>query len=155
MKRVIVSALFSAALVAGSGFAAESGPAFVMRIDDNHSPADWRQVCEIFERQGFRCDLAVVAARLDVAQGKCLKDLAARGHELLDHTPNHSFYSIDYPDAASFERARKLPFAHDADEKTRREAKASLQNAAYLEFRLTHPKNDQLVAKLQIGRAHV
>ena len=35
-----------------------------------------------------------------------------------------------------------------ADENTRREAKASLQNAAYLEFRLTHPKNDQLVAKL-------
>ena len=35
-----------------------------------------------------------------------------------------------------------------ADEKTRREAKASLQNAAFLEFRLTHPKNDQLVAKL-------
>ena len=35
-----------------------------------------------------------------------------------------------------------------ADEKTRKEAKASLQNAAYLEFRLTHPKNDQLVAKL-------
>ena len=35
-----------------------------------------------------------------------------------------------------------------ADEKTRREAKESLQNAAYLEFRLTHPKNDQLVAKL-------
>ena len=35
-----------------------------------------------------------------------------------------------------------------ADEKTRKEAKASLQNAAYLEFRLTHPKNQQLVAKL-------
>ena len=35
-----------------------------------------------------------------------------------------------------------------ADEKTRKEAKASLQNAAFLEFRLTHPKNDQLVAKL-------
>ena len=35
-----------------------------------------------------------------------------------------------------------------ADEKTRREAKESLQNAAYLEFRLTHAKNDQLVAKL-------
>ena len=35
-----------------------------------------------------------------------------------------------------------------ADEKTRKEAKASLQNAAYLEFRLTHPKNDQLVSKL-------
>ena len=35
-----------------------------------------------------------------------------------------------------------------ADDKTRKEAKASLQNAAFLEFRLTHPKNDQLVAKL-------
>ena len=35
-----------------------------------------------------------------------------------------------------------------ADEKTRKEAKATLQNAAFLEFRLTHPKNDQLVAKL-------
>ena len=35
-----------------------------------------------------------------------------------------------------------------ADEKTRKEAKASLQNAAFLAFRLTHPKNDQLVAKL-------
>ena len=35
-----------------------------------------------------------------------------------------------------------------ADEQTRKEAKASLQNAAFLEFRLTHPKNDQLVTKL-------
>ncbi len=35
-----------------------------------------------------------------------------------------------------------------ADEKTRKEAKSSLQNAAYLEFRLTHPSNDKLVAKL-------
>ncbi len=35
-----------------------------------------------------------------------------------------------------------------ADEATRMAAKASLQSAAFLEFRLTHPKNDQLVAKL-------
>ena len=34
------------------------------------------------------------------------------------------------------------------DEEVRRAAKASLQSAAFLEFRLTHPKNDQLVAKL-------
>ena len=34
----------------------------------------------------------------------------------------------------------------DAD--VRAAAKASLQSAAFLEFRLTHPKNDQLVAKL-------
>ena len=35
-----------------------------------------------------------------------------------------------------------------ADENVRKAAKANLQNAAYLEFRLTHPRNDQLVAKL-------
>ena len=35
-----------------------------------------------------------------------------------------------------------------ADAEVRKAAKANLQNAAYLEFRLTHPKNDQLVAKL-------
>ena len=34
------------------------------------------------------------------------------------------------------------------DEDVRKAAKASLQSAAFLEFRLTHPKNDQLVAKL-------
>ena len=137
--------LCAAALVAGSGFAAESGPALVMRIDDNHSPADWRQVCEIFERQGFRCDLAVVAARLDVAQGKCLKDLAARGHELLDHTPSHSLYWIDYPDAASFERARKLPFAHDADAKSRRVFFDCVADDA-------HPSNRTIRAKVSDGK---
>ena len=34
------------------------------------------------------------------------------------------------------------------DEEVRKAAKACLQSAAFLEFRLTHPKNDQLVAKL-------
>lgn len=35
-----------------------------------------------------------------------------------------------------------------ADEKLRKEAKARLQSMAFLEFRLTHPKDSQLVAKL-------
>ena len=35
-----------------------------------------------------------------------------------------------------------------ADEKLRKEAKARLQSMAFLEFRLTHPKDHQLVAKL-------
>lgn len=137
--------LCAAAFVAGGGFAAESGPAFVMRIDDNHSPADWRQVCGTFERHGFRCNLAVCAASLDESQGKCLKDLASRGHEILDHTPNHSLYSISYPDAASFERARRLPFAHDADEKTRRVLFDCVADAA-------HPSNRTIRAKVSGGK---
>ena len=145
MKKIWVSALLSAALAAGSGFAADGGPAFVMRIDDNHTPADWRQVCETFERHGFRCSLAVNAVRLDDAQGKCLKELAARGHEIMDHTPSHNLYSMAYPDSASFERARKLPFAHDADDKTRRVFFDCVVDAA-------HPSNRKIRARVSDGK---
>ena len=137
--------LLSAALAAGIGLAAESRPAFVMRIDDGHPPADWRQVCETFERHGFRCSLAVCAAGLDEAQGKCLKDLAARGHEILDHTPNHNLYSLTYPDAASFERARKLPFAHDIDAKSRKVLFDCVADDS-------HPSNRTIRAKVSGGK---
>ena len=39
------------------------------------------------------------------------------------------------------------------DEETRAAAKKSLQSAAFLEFRLTHPRNDELVAKLMSTEA--
>ena len=39
------------------------------------------------------------------------------------------------------------------DEETRRAAKKSLQSAAFLEFRLTHPRNDELVGKLMATEA--
>ncbi len=39
------------------------------------------------------------------------------------------------------------------DEKTRAAAKKSLQSAAFLEFRLTHPRNDELVNKLMATEA--
>ena len=40
------------------------------------------------------------------------------------------------------------------DEETRKAAKRSLQSAAFLEFRLTHPRNDELVAKLMASEAN-
>ena len=39
------------------------------------------------------------------------------------------------------------------DEETRKAAKKSLQSAAFLEFRLTHPRNDELVSKLMSTEA--
>ena len=39
------------------------------------------------------------------------------------------------------------------DDATRAAAKKSLQSAAFLEFRLTHPRNDELVSKLMSGEA--
>ena len=40
------------------------------------------------------------------------------------------------------------------DEETRAKMKKSLQSAAFLEFRLTHPRNDELVAKLMSSDAN-
>ena len=39
------------------------------------------------------------------------------------------------------------------DDETRKAAKKSLQSAAFLEFRLTHPKNSELVSKLMSSKA--
>ena len=40
------------------------------------------------------------------------------------------------------------------DDETRKAAKRSLQSAAFLEFRLTHPRNDELVNKLMATEAN-
>ena len=93
-------------------------PAFVMRIDDNHSVEDWRRIADIFERHGMRCSFAVVPAMLSEKQGACLKELSDRGHVIMDHTPNHAFYTLTYADRTMFEKAKGLPFVHEADEVT-------------------------------------
>ena len=108
-----------AALIAAP-LSALSSPAFTMRIDDNKPAKWWRDVGDIFERHGFRCSFAVNSANLSEEQGACLRELAARGHEIMDHTPSHSIYAITYPDQASFERASQLPFVHDANPEKRR-----------------------------------
>ena len=125
--------------------AAAPRPAFTMRFDDNRPASWWRDVGEIFERHGFRCSFAVNAAELSESQGACLKELAARGHEIMDHTPSHSIYLAKYPDAGSFERARRLPFAHDADPETR---------VVFFSWdvRDDHPSNTTFRARVEAGR---
>jgi len=93
-------------------------PAFTMRIDDNHSPAEWNRVADIFESRGMRISFAVVPATLSEEQGACLKALAARGHVIMDHTPNHTFYRATYHDRTAFGAARGKPFVQEADART-------------------------------------
>ena len=120
-------------------------PSFTMRFDDNRPASWWRDVGEIFERHGFRCSFAVNAAELSESQGSCLKELAARGHEIMDHTPSHSICLAKYPDDESFERARRLPFAHDADPETR---------VVFFDWdvRDDHPSNTTFRARVEAGR---
>lgn len=120
-------------------------PAFTMRFDDNRPASWWRDVGEIFERHGFRCSFAVNAAELSESQGSCLKELAARGHEIMDHTPSHNIYLAKYPDDESFERARRLPFAHDADPETRKVFFS-------WDVRDDHPSNTTFRARVEAGR---
>jgi len=72
---------------------------FSMRCDDNHSPVQWKQVAEAFEAAGFRASFAVNSSSLTAEQGACLKELAARGHEIMDHTGQHAFYSMQFHSA--------------------------------------------------------
>ena len=90
----------------------------------NEEGAVEKKIDEMLNRQG--CDdtiVSVIRRRVDAMGTNEPVIQGMKGHRLLVQLPG-------------------------ADEKTRKEAKASLQNAAYLEFRLTHPRNDQLVAKL-------
>ena len=137
MGRVAVLALGLAA--AAIGFAE---PAFVMRIDDNHSVSDWMRVADIFERRGIKVSFAVVPASLSEEQGKCLKKLSDRGHELMDHMPNHTFYRATYHDRAAFERVKSKPFVQEADDK---EMKVLFK----CEADPKHPKNRRVRASVK------
>ena len=135
--RVAVLAMGLAA--ASAGFAS---PAFTMRIDDNHSVKDWTRVADIFERNGIKVSFAVVPAALSEEQGKCLKQLAERGHELMDHMPNHSFYKATYHDRAAFERVKSKPFVQDAYDK-------DLKVLFKCEVDPKHPRNRRVRASVK------
>lgn len=140
--KVALSLSIGCHLMAAHGETPKDVSAFVMRIDDNHSPADWRKVADIFERHGMRCSFAVVSASLTESQGACLKELSARGHVIMDHTPNHAFYTLTYHDKAAYEHAKRLPFVHEADD-----AKLTLRFDPEVDE--THSGNRRLKAKIE------
>ena len=133
-------AVLALGLAAVSAVFAE--PAFVMRIDDNHSEKEWKRVADIFEQRGIKVSFAVVPAALSESQGKCLKELADRGHEMMDHMPNHTFYKATYHDRAAFEKVKSKPFVQEADEK---EMKVLFK----CEVDPKHPKNRRVRASVK------
>ena len=133
-------AVLSLGLAAVSAVFAE--PAFTMRIDDNHSEKDWTRVADIFEKHGILVSFAVVPAALSESQGKCLKQLADRGHELMDHMPNHAFYRAKYHDRAAFEKVKSKPFVQEADEK-------EMRVLFKCEVDPNHPKNRSVRASVK------
>ena len=71
-------------------------PALVLRFDDNKSPQQWQEIAEIFESIGGRCSFAVNPAWLSEEQWAKLRELSERGHEIMDHTPQHAIFKLEH-----------------------------------------------------------
>ena len=97
MRNSLTLTLF---LFAGvSLFSAEARPVpktggVCFRFDDNKPPEQWRMMGELFERYGYRMSLALVSQELNENQARVLRELAGKGHSLMDHLPNHAVYRI-------------------------------------------------------------
>ena len=120
MKSLVLSALFfSLPLVgvcaAATPVQAASGAALVLRFDDNKPAAQWREVAEIFEAVGGRCSFAVNPAGLNEEQWAALRDLASRGHEIMDHTAQHAVFKLRLDSAAEAEAYRTADFFDHAE----------------------------------------
>jgi peptidoglycan/xylan/chitin deacetylase (PgdA/CDA1 family) len=61
------------------------------RVDDHQGAQKWRDWNNLFNARGLKFSLAINASRLytDTAAVNALKEIAAAGHELMDHTPDH------------------------------------------------------------------
>ena len=94
---------------------AASGAALVLRFDDNKPAAQWREVAEIFEAVGGRCSFAVNPAGLNEEQWAALRDLASRGHEIMDHTAQHAVFKLRLDSAAEAEAYRTADFFDHAE----------------------------------------
>jgi peptidoglycan/xylan/chitin deacetylase (PgdA/CDA1 family) len=60
-------------------------------VDDHQGAQKWRDWNNVFNARGLKFSLAINASRLytDTAAVNALKEIAAAGHELMDHTPDH------------------------------------------------------------------
>ncbi len=68
------------------------------RFDDHQLPANWRAVNNLFNQYGLKFTLGLNASRLigDTAAINAIKEIAAAGHEIADHTPDHTtaFFNV-------------------------------------------------------------
>lgn len=77
-------------------------------VSDNHSPDKWKQYSSVFNKYNFNFGFAINLGLLDPADInsiKTLDTLVIKGHELIDHSPNHSttFFTVkNYSDTVFF-----------------------------------------------------
>lgn len=125
-----------------------------LRYDDNHKVAEWKALARQFEERGLRMSLAVIPnARhwMTPEHWRTLKELSDRGHEIMDHTPQHALYRLDYETREAYQaaKARNYPFVAECDDGGMRLyclGKVDLNHPANRRFRASaHGKNNECV----------
>ena len=98
MMSLLLAAAFTG-VVSGATNPEKAGICF--RFDDNQPPERWQKMAEIFEKHGYRFSMAINSekAAADPAYAKLLSDMAARGYEVMDHTPEHTIIKLTLPRA--------------------------------------------------------
>jgi len=147
MKSICVA--LSVVCLAGmvlAGDAASSGPirpgALVLRFDDNKPVSQWRELAEIFEAANGRCSFAVNSASLSEEQWKGLRELSARGHEVMDHTGQHAVFALLLDTLDEVEKLRGADFFDHAEGR---------RVLCRPELDLSHPKNVRVQASMTNG----
>ena len=91
-------------LAADTGFVKKEG-GIGFRYDDNRTVKMWKEVSDIFDKYGFPLMYAVNCRddqSLSADQQVFLRELAKRGHEIMDHTALHRVFVFSAPDAAEY-----------------------------------------------------
>ena len=98
--------ILTAAALAGTAFGAalQDKVGICFRFDDNQPVERWQKLAEVFEKHGYRFSMAInsEAAAADPQYARLLADMAARGYEVMDHTPEHTVIQMTLasPEAA-------------------------------------------------------
>ena len=88
----------------------------VFRFDDVHDAAKWRQVAEAFESEGARASFAVPIGWVrEASKEEFLREAAKRGHDIMDHTYDHTMFSCRCRDKDDFSAVRGRSFVSAAD----------------------------------------
>ena len=90
---LLLPVLFFGEMQAEEILPARAGVCF--RFDDNQPPAQWREMGALFESYGYRMCLSLISQNLNAPESRStLRELAKKGHLMLDHLPSHAVYQI-------------------------------------------------------------
>jgi len=97
-KRSIIIYLFIISQIVNAQYT-EKKAGICFRVDDNHLASEFQQYAAIFDYYGFKFNFALnlgLINPLDTNYLNTIRFLCSSGHEMMDHTPNHTtaFFTV-------------------------------------------------------------